>query len=202
MCTSLSTLEKTGLDVTSFSNYRPIVIEKVIAQQLNTHLTRNGLHDTMQSAYKQGSSTETALLRIKADIEEVLDAGDGVLLVLLDLSAAFDTVDHTILLDRLNEEVGLQDTALQWMRSYLSGPTQAVHINNYHRGKVQNSPQVKLPCYNSPQVILPCHNSPLGNPVPTPTAFQTETQPCSIMIDRQIVIRGTMHRLVESIEPL
>ena len=90
----------------------------------------------MQSAYKQGSSTETALLRIKADMEEVLDAGDGVLLVLLDLSAAFDTVDHAILLERLQEEVGLQDTALQWMKSYLSDRTQAVHINNHKSTEV------------------------------------------------------------------
>ena len=132
-------LKKTGLDSTSLSNYRPVsnipflskVMEKVVAKQLTTHLTRNGLHDPMQSAYKQGSSTETALLRIKADMEEVLDAGDGVLLVLLDLSAAFDTVDHAILLQRLQEEVGLQDTALQWMKSYLTGRTQAVHINSY-----------------------------------------------------------------------
>ncbi len=131
-------LKKPGLDVTNFANYRPVsnipflskVIERVIASQLNSHLTLNGLHDPLQSAYKQGSSTETALIRIKADMEEVLNAGDGVLLVLLDLSAAFDTVDHTILLERLQEEVGLQDTALQWIRSYLTGRTQAVHINN------------------------------------------------------------------------
>ena len=106
------------------------VIEKVIAHQLNDHLSRNGLHDVKQSAYKKGSSTETALIRMKSDIEKVLNGGDGELLVLLDLSAAFDTVDHTILLERLHEEVGLRDTALQWMRSYLINRKQAVYINN------------------------------------------------------------------------
>jgi hypothetical protein len=83
-----------------------------------------------RSAYKQGSSTETALLRIKADMEKMLDAGDEVFLVLLDLSAAFDTVDHDIPLQRLHDEVGLRDSALQWIRSYLTGHTQAVRINN------------------------------------------------------------------------
>ena len=65
----------------------------------------------MQSACKQGPSTETALLRIKSDIETMLNEGDGVLLVLLDLIAAFDTIGH-----RLHEEVGLQDTALEWVQ--------------------------------------------------------------------------------------
>ena len=73
------------------------VIERVVAQQLNSHLTRNGLHDDLQSAYKTGASTETAILRIKTDISQVLDDGDVVLMVLLDLSAAFDIIDHNLL---------------------------------------------------------------------------------------------------------
>lgn len=75
------------------------VIERVVAQQLNNHLTKNGLHDNLQSAYKSGTSTETAILRIKADKEKVLNEGDAILLVLLDLIAAFDTIDHTLLLE-------------------------------------------------------------------------------------------------------
>lgn len=78
------------------------VIERVVAQQLNNHLTKNGLHDNLQSAYKSGTSTETAILQIKADIEEVLDEGDAILQVLLDLSASFDTIDHSLLLERLD----------------------------------------------------------------------------------------------------
>ncbi|XP_056001997.1 uncharacterized protein LOC130049040 [Ostrea edulis] len=91
-------LKKPGFDMRTFSNYRPVsnipfiskVIERVVAQQLNSHLTRNGLHDDLQSAYKTGTSTETVILRIKTDVEAVLDEGDAMLLVLLDLSAAFN----------------------------------------------------------------------------------------------------------------
>ena len=119
-------------------NYRPVsnipflskVIERVVAQQLNSHLTRNGLHDDLQSAYKTGTSTETAILRIKTDIETVLDDGDAVLLVLLDLSAAFDTIDHNLLIERLRVEAGLTETTLRWVQSYLSDRIQAVKINN------------------------------------------------------------------------
>ena len=77
-----------------------------------------------------------ALIRIKADIDMMLNEGDSVLLVFLDLSAAFDTVDHDILMTRLEEEVGLQGTALNWIRSYLTGRTQAVHINSSKSNEV------------------------------------------------------------------
>ena len=131
-------LKKPRLDISVLGNYRPVsnipflskVIERVVAQQLNIHLTRNGLRDDLQSAYKTGTSTETAILRIKTDIETVLDDGDAVLLVLLDLSAAFDTIDHNLLITRLREEAGLTETTLRWVQSYLSDRIQAVKINN------------------------------------------------------------------------
>ncbi|XP_055998829.1 uncharacterized protein LOC130047548 [Ostrea edulis] len=86
-------LKKPGLDMRTFSNYRPVsnipfiskVIECVVAQQLDSHITRNGLQDDQQSAYKTGTRIETAILRIKADVEAVLDEGDSMLLVFLDL---------------------------------------------------------------------------------------------------------------------
>ena len=107
-------------------------MEKVVASQLTNHLTQHNLHDDMQSAYKRGTNAETAILRFKADMENILDAGECVLLILLsDLSAAFDTIDHSILIQRLQDEVGLNETALQWLKSYLSGRIQAVHINGH-----------------------------------------------------------------------
>ena len=83
------------------------VIEKVVAARLSSHLSAHGIHDPMQSAYKPGHSTEMALLRIQDDINRGLDAGVGSLLVLLDLSAAFDTIDHTILLECLETVAGI-----------------------------------------------------------------------------------------------
>lgn len=131
-------LKKTGLDSSDFKNFRPVsnlaflgkLLEKVVAKQLVNHITEHNIHDDCQSAYRVRCSTETALLRIKADVDQILDGGDDVLLVLLDLSAAFDTIDHEILLQRLEQTVGLTGPALSWMRSYLAGRSQAVRIGD------------------------------------------------------------------------
>lgn len=105
------------------------VIEKVVASRLLDHMEANNLLDPMQSAYRKGHSTETALLRVHDDIVSAVDKGHGVCLVLLDLSAAFDTVDHTILLTFLEEHMGLTGPALGLFRSYLSGRSQSVSID-------------------------------------------------------------------------
>ena len=82
----------------------------------------------MQSAYRRGHSTETAVLRVHSDLVDAIDKGDFALLTLLDLSAAFDTVDHDVLLQRLSITFGIKDAALQWFRSYLSDRTQSVCV--------------------------------------------------------------------------
>ena len=89
----------------------------------------NGLFPEMQSAYREHHSTETALLKVKNDILMNMDMGHLTLLVHLDLSAAFDTVDHEILIHRLQSLRGLGGSALQWFRSYLRGRSQQVTIN-------------------------------------------------------------------------
>ena len=71
-----------------------------------------------QSAYRKGHSTETLLLRVTSDILSAMDRGHVTLLCLLDLSAAFDTVDIDLLVHRLKSSFGLQGTALQWVQSY------------------------------------------------------------------------------------
>jgi len=83
-----------------------------------------------QSAYRKKFSTETALLRIHNDIVGAIDQGDIVGLVLLDLSAAFDTVDHSVLINVLNERFGICDDALSWMTSYILDRSQVVKINS------------------------------------------------------------------------
>ena len=84
--------------------------------------------DPMQSAYRKGHSTETALLRLHNDVVSAVDRGYGVCLVLLDLSVAFDTIDHTILLTFLKEHIGLGGPVLDLFQSYLSGRTQCISI--------------------------------------------------------------------------
>ncbi|XP_077985142.1 uncharacterized protein LOC144439783 [Glandiceps talaboti] len=120
-------LKKQNLDPEIMKNYRPVsnlsflskTIEKVVATRINDHLHSNKLDETMQSAYKTHHSTETALLRVQNDILSALDNGKIVMMVLLDLSAAFDTVDHSILISRLQNRMGITGTALSWIESYL-----------------------------------------------------------------------------------
>ena len=88
---------------------------------MQDHLCTHGLHEEFQSAYRAQHSTETALLRVKTDIMTQMDKGKAVFVVLLDLSAAFDTVDHQILLDRLSTTFNITGMALKWISSYLSG---------------------------------------------------------------------------------
>ena len=99
-----------------------------MAAQLQAHLKKYIVLDEHQSAYRAGHSTETAMLKIKSDINTIVDRGDSALLILLDLRAAFDTVDHTILLKRLKQSVGIQGTVLKWMASYLKDRTQFVCV--------------------------------------------------------------------------
>ena len=131
-------LKKSSLNPDIFKHYRPVsnlsflskVIEKVLAKRLFQHMSDNRLHDVMQSAYKPAHSTETALLRVKNDILSAIDKKSGVFLALIDLSAAFDTVDHSILLSFLHDTIGIRGSALNWFKSYLSGRTHCVSIDN------------------------------------------------------------------------
>ena len=94
-------------------------IERVVSSQISDHVHANNLSDAFQSAYKPFHGMETALLCINNDILSAMDDGKITALVLLDLSAAFDTVDHKILLSRLQYHLGIHDIALDWCKSYL-----------------------------------------------------------------------------------
>ena len=105
------------------------LIEKVVAIQLSNYLQDNHLHETLQSAYKKFHSTEATLIKVHDDIVTAIDDAQSVILLLLDLSAAFDTVDHGILLTRLSTRYGIHDRALEWFVSYLLDRTQFVKLN-------------------------------------------------------------------------
>ena len=120
----------------------------------------------MQSAYRPRHSTETALLKMVNDILAALDSGNIASLVMLDLSCAFDTIDHQILLHRLHSVFGLDDVVLSWVSSYLLSRTQTISISDY-----QSEP---IPLYfGVPQ------GSVLG-----PVFFIMYTQPLSNVIEK------------------
>jgi hypothetical protein len=100
--------------------------ERLVADRLLTYLTSMGLMPSLQSAYRANHSTETAVLRVMTDILQALDRGDFASLALLDLSAAFDTVDHATLLRRLEVTYGIRGSALKWFASYLGDRVQCV----------------------------------------------------------------------------
>ena len=104
------------------------MIEKVVARRLGEHLDSQDMQERFQSAYRKKHPTETASVRVTDDNKLSLDNKKGTLLMLLDLSAAFDTIDHQILLSRLRRRFGVQCTASKWVTSYLDGRTQRIII--------------------------------------------------------------------------
>jgi hypothetical protein len=131
-------LKKPDLDPEILKNYRPVsnlpfiskILERVVCQQLDSHLSINHLQDDYQSAYRKCHSTETALLKVQTDILDALDSGSSVALIMLDLSAAFDTLDHDIMIQRLQHSLGISSSALEWLRSYFCGRTQQIAIDS------------------------------------------------------------------------
>lgn len=129
-------IKKPTLDPELLSNYRPIsnlpfiskVLERVVSVQLNNYLCENSLFARMQSGYRKYHSVETALVRVFNDLLLALDDKNEAILVLLDLSAAFDTVNHQLLLYRLSQRFGISGSALSWLKSYLNGRSQTVIV--------------------------------------------------------------------------
>ena len=126
-------LKKPSLNPDTCSSYRPVsnlsflskATERAASDQLTQHLQQHNLFEPLQSAYRPGHSTETAMIRVHDDICHAIGERKVVLLVLLDLSAAFDTVNHELLLSILARyKVG--GTALQWFSSYLADRSQSL----------------------------------------------------------------------------
>ena len=127
-------IKKIILDAEILNNYRPVsnlpflskLIERIVCLQLVNHLDKNGLYELFQSAYRQLHSTQTALHRVQNDILQAIDGNGGAILVLLDLSAAFDTIDHEKLIRTYDSCCGIKGDPLKWFLSYLKGRVQSV----------------------------------------------------------------------------
>ena len=136
-------LKKATLDLI-MKNYHPVsnlnfcskVIEWVVADQEVAHVESNNPMEPNQSAYRMNHSNETTILKVKSDIRGAMDKGEAVCLVLLGLSAAFDTIDHSILLQRLHDRFGICNTALEWIHSYLMDHNQRVVMDDFESNPV------------------------------------------------------------------
>ena len=129
------------VDSSTLSNHRSIsnlsfiskTIERIIAKQLRTYINNNNILHTLQSAYTTDKSTETSLLHTLNDIL-LFPKDTPTILILLDLSSAFDTLDHNILIRRLENiyvlPIGINDSVLSWFTSYLISRSFSICIDN------------------------------------------------------------------------
>ncbi len=137
-------------------------LEKVVSAQLCSFLLKNDIYEEFQSGFRPRHSTETTLVKITNDLLLASDQGCISFLVLLDLSAAFDTIDHDILIDRLQNYTGIQGQALRWFRSYLSDRYHFVYLNG-------EASQISPVTYRVPQgsvlgpLLFSLYMLPLGN---------------------------------------
>ena len=130
-------LVKKGLDPDLLSSYRPIyntsflskLLEKSALEQLLSHVNRFECIPSFQSAYREFHSVESALCRVYNDLIKNKANGGCSILILLDLSAAFDTIDIPLLLNDLEKNFGIEDEALSWIRSFLMGRNFSVLID-------------------------------------------------------------------------
>jgi len=135
----LPLLKKAGLDRSSPANYRPIsnlstvskVLERLVLARLRPHLTNSTNFSKRQSAYRQGHSTETTLLDVLENVYTAADDKEVTVLIGLDLSAAFDTVCHSTLIQRLQTEFGVSGTVLSWIQSYLQDRKQFIKLGQH-----------------------------------------------------------------------
>ena len=141
-------LKKSNLDSDNMTSYRPVsnlsfiskVIEKCAHQHLVRYLHNNGLFAKHQSGYLKNRSCETAITKIHNDVLLQIDKKNHTVLLLLDLSAAFDTINHERLISRLKTVYGFSGTILAWVKSYLSCRSFVVNV----KGEVSSSCELEI----------------------------------------------------------
>ena len=156
---------------TELNNYRPVsnlsylskVIEAAVNRQLTSHLVANSLNQTLQSAYKPHHSTETALIAVLDGVLRGIDKPNTAFLIgMLDMSAAFDTVNHSILLERLRSTLGVTDIANQWFKSYLSNRRVTVSVENVLSDEIQLDSSLPQGSILGPRLYSD-YTQPMGN---------------------------------------
>ena len=141
-------LKKAGLDTDAKKNYRPVnnllffskMVERVASDQLDEHMTCNALHENTQFGYKQDHSTEMMMLGVTDEVLRGFDNNLATVIIFLDLSAAFDTIDVEKLLEIMETEIGVGGVVLKWFRSFLENRTQRVKIDDVY------SESLNVPC--------------------------------------------------------
>ena len=170
-------LKKPSLDPETLVNYRPIsnlpflsmVLEKAVSARLQDYLKHNNLFERFHSGFHSTHSTETALIRVTNDLLMTADVCSPSLLILLNLSAAFVTVDHCILLNRLHHTIGLTDTAHNWFHSYFTDKTEylsigsarsGTHTHQSHVGSLKGQSLAPQSTSGVPKLWPACHIRP------------------------------------------
>ena len=151
-------------------NFRPVsnltylskLIERVVCAQISEMAEKSGNTEPLQSAYKKNHSTEMALLKVKADILQAMDNQWVVCPILLGLSAAFNMVNHQLLLNRLKYRFGLGGVILDWIRSYLMEKKQRVAIGDVQSDVVELAQGVPQGSVLGP-ILFSLYTSPLGD---------------------------------------
>ena len=146
------------------------ILEKLVLSLVSSYLNSHNLHNTCQSAYRPGHSTETAHLKLVNDLFLSLNKGNISVLALLVISSAFDTIDHPILVHRLHTDLGFTDTVLQWFSSYLTDRTHYVSLSNH--------------C----SAFAPVHSGVPQGSVLGPIRFTMYIKPLSAIIDSHSII--------------
>ena len=138
----------------------------VVASRLLSHMESNSMSNNFQSAYKKFHSTESAFSRVENDVLLNMEKGRVTALTLLDISAAFDKIDHLTLISHLSSCYGISGTALDWFTSYLSDRCQQVKIQDYISDAVyiflMYPRALSLDLYFSPYILLPSVTSSLS----------------------------------------
>ncbi len=130
--------------------------------QLQNHFSINGISNVFQSGFIRLLSTESSLLKVFNDILITTGAGNFMAFVLLDLSSAFDFVDHGILMSKLEHCIGIRGTVLNWFQSFLSNRRFSVCIGKYYSSVVHSTCVVPQGSILAPILFSP-YMLPMGS---------------------------------------